>query len=390
MDPIRTSILTCRSSAPDDATFINDLNSIIEQHGFAACQTIFQVLTSLELPAEKAAEYWRSILKHREGMIAALRRNVDLVPALCDFLSTCPDHFEKPKIVDESYFARVIEGTTHDSLTTLFNRPYFNEILEQNLSLAKRYNTDLSILFLDVDDFKDINDTYGHGVGDTTLQTIASVIKQEKRDSDIAARYGGEEFVLLMPHTENIHAFVLAERIRNRIEQLEMTGNGQTYRVTISGGLASFPCNAHNSDELLHKADSALYLAKGAGKNTISFFKEEKRRYLRVKFNQPVKVKELGFNSSPAFDSTSKDICIGGILFENSALLPLGARIQVSVPTKGDEPLLLIGTVVRVETFNDHQYDIGMTISFKEMDKIANTEIANFLKDQQNEEQDGR
>jgi diguanylate cyclase (GGDEF)-like protein len=381
MDTIRTSILTCRSKAHDDDTFINDLNSIIEQHGLAACKTIFQVLTSLELPIEKAAEYWRKVIRHREEMMAALHRDVGLLTVLCDFLSSSPDHFLKPKIVEESDFARVIEGTTHDSLTALFNRPYFDQIFEQNLSLARRYSTDLSVLFLDVDDFKDVNDTHGHQVGDTTLQNIARIIQQEKRDSDVAARYGGEEFVLLMPHTENIHAFVLAERIRIRIEQLELNANGTPYRVTISGGLASFPSNARNAQELLKKADSALYLAKGAGKNIISFYREEKRRYLRVKFSQPIKIKDLGFSNSLSYDGTSKDICIGGILFENTDPLPIGARIQLSVPIKDDEPLLLIGTVVRVESFEEDHYDIGMTISFKEMDKIANNEIANFLKD---------
>ncbi len=386
MDPIRASILACRSVAADDDTFINDLNSIIEQYGKATCQTIFQILTSLELPIEKAAEYWRKVVKHRETMIASLNRNVDLVPALCDFLASSPDHFERPKIVEESDFAKVVEGTTHDSLTSLFNRPYFDAIFEQHISLARRYNTDISILFLDVDDFKDVNDTYGHHIGDTTLQKIAQVIKEEKRDSDIAARYGGEEFVLLMPHSESIHAFVLAERIRTRIEGMELDAGSEPYRITISGGLASFPSNAHDSGELLKKADSALYLAKGAGKNTISFYKEEKRRYLRVKFSQPVRIKELGFNDSLSYDGTSKDICIGGILFENKEPLPLGARIQVSVPIKDNEPLLLIGTVVRVESFKDKRFDIGMTISFKEMEKIANNEIANFLKETMDQE----
>jgi diguanylate cyclase (GGDEF)-like protein len=386
MDSLRASILACRSKAVDDNTFIDDLNHIIEQQGVAACQTIFQVLTSLELPIEKAAEYWRKVLKHRESMIIALNRNVDLIPALCDFLSTSPDNFERPKIVEESDFARVIEGTTHDGLTALFNRPYFDQIFDQHISLAKRYNTDLSILFLDVDDFKDINDTFGHHVGDETLQKIAQVIEQEKRDSDIASRYGGEEFVLLMPHSENIHAYVLAERIRKRIEQMEMDAGSETYKVTISGGLASFPANARDSDDLLRKADSALYLAKGAGKNTISFYKEEKRRYLRVKFKQPVKIKELGFNGSLSYHAQSKDICIGGVLFENKDPLPLGARIQVSVPIKDDEPLLLIGTVVRVECFQKNRYDIGMTISFKEMEKIASNEIANFLKEKTDQE----
>lgn len=386
MDPTRAAIQTYRSKASDDDTFINDLNALIDQRGPTVCQIIFQVLTSLELPVAKAFEYWHRVLEHRKSLIAALNRKVDLLPALCDFLALSPDKFTRPKIVEENDFARVIEGTTHDGLTSLYNRPYFDQVFEQHISLAKRYNTDLSVLFIDVDDFKEVNDTYGHRIGDATLQSIARVIKKQKRESDIAARYGGEEFVLLMPHSESMHAFILAERIRKQIEKMKLDAGSETYKITISGGLASFPSDADNSGDILKKADSALYLAKGAGKNTISFFKEEKRRYLRVKFSQPVKIKELGFNPSPSYDGKSKDICIGGILFENKAPLPLGARIQVSVPIKDDQPLLLIGTVVRVEVLKDRYFDIGMTISFKEMEKIANNEIANFLKEKLDQE----
>ncbi len=386
MDSTHAVIQACRSKAGDDDTFINDLNVLIDQRGPAVCQTIFQVLTSLELPADKASEYWHNVLKHRESLIAALNRKIDLLPALCDFLALSPDKFARPKIVEENDFTRVIKETTHDGLTSLYNRPYFDQVFEQHISLAKRYNTDLSLLFFDVDDFKEINDTYGHRIGDAALQSIARVIKKEKRESDIAARYGGEEFVVLMPHSESLHAFILAERIRMQVEKMELDADLKTYKITISGGVASFPSNADNSADLIKKADSALYIAKGAGKNTISFFKEEKRRYLRVKLSQPVKIKELGFNPSPSYDGKSKDIAIGGILFENRDPLPLGARIQVSVPIKDGQPLLLIGTVVRVETLHEQCFDIGMTISFKEMEKIANNEIANFLKEKLDQE----
>ena len=151
--------------------------------------------------------------------------------------------------------------------------------------------------------------------------------------------------------------------------------------MTISGGIASFPVNGQDPHELLQNADNALYQAKGAGKDNITQFKMDKRRYLRVKFCKQIKIKELGFNVSEQFSGMSKDICSGGILFENKNPLPMGMRIQVSVPVENvEQPLLLIGTVVRVEAFADNCYDIGMSISFKEMEKIANHEIAGFLK----------
>ena len=225
-----------------------------------------------------------------------------------------------------------------------------------------------------------MNDTYGHLAGDAALTEIAAVILKEKRDSDIAARFGGEEFVLLMTHTDNVSAFIFAERLRKQIELLAITYRDQVIKLTVSGGIASFPFNSEDPKQLLQMADSAVYLAKGAGKNTISLFKEEKRRYLRIKIHQPVLAKELDFNNSTTFTGISKDICIGGILFENNAPLPLGALIKVRVPVNGGAPVMLIGTVVRVEDFENGRYDIGMTTSFKEMDKIANNEIAGILR----------
>ncbi len=380
MGSVRRAVQDCRANATDSEELIANLSNLAEIHGSVAYQAIFQIFAGLEVSCEKAENYWQKLLFHRTAMVQKLGRNIDLLPSIYDFLATSDHPLNNPRMIEESSYAKVIKETTHDSLTSLYNRQYFDQVLEQSISSATRYNTDVSLLFLDIDNFKDINDTYGHGFGDLTLQRIAKVIESEKRDSDIAARYGGEEFVLLMPHTECINALILAERIRLKIKSLVFSTDQNDFSVTISGGLASFPQNAKNSIELLHRADSALYLAKGAGKNNISTFKEEKRRYLRVKYEEPVKVKMLGFDSTPIFSGTSKDICIGGILFENDQHIAIGSRIQVSMPIKKDSPILLIGTVVRVEAYGENQFDIGMTISFKEMEKIAQNEISNFLK----------
>jgi len=234
---------------------------------------------------------------------------------------------------------------------------------------------------IDIDHFKKYNDNYGHQAGDSCLCAVATALKkQARRSSDLVARYGGEEFVLLLTHTDNVSAFIFAERLRQQVEKLEIPYQNQILKLTVSGGIASYPFNSQDPGQLLHMADSAVYLAKGAGKNMICHFKEEKRRYLRVKIHQPVLAKELDFHNSTTFNGISKDICIGGILFENDNPLPLGALIKVKVPVADDVPVILIGTVVRVEAFANGRYDIGMTTSFKEMDKIANSEIASILR----------
>jgi diguanylate cyclase (GGDEF)-like protein len=379
MDSVRRDVLDCRSHALNDEELIENLNDLSLQHGPRVFQIIFQIFTGLELSLQSAETYWKEVLVHRRDMSYAMDRSIDLVPAIYDFLSLSEHPLDRPRLIEEKSYAKVIKETSHDSLTSLFNRHYFNEALDQAVSSARRYSNDLTLLFLDIDNFKEINDTFGHQYGDTILRQVAQVISSEKRDSDIAARYGGEEFVLLMPQTQSINAFILAERIRTSVTT-QVTGSQDKHiKITISGGLASFPQNCDTPEELVNRADSALYLAKGAGKNIISMYKEEKRRYLRVKYKEPVKIKELGFDSAPVFRGRSKDICIGGILFENHTPLPIGSRIQVSLPIRGDRPLLLIGTVVRIESFGENLYDIGMTISFKEMEKIASDEIANFL-----------
>ncbi|MFT5718946.1 MAG: diguanylate cyclase (GGDEF)-like protein, partial [Oleiphilaceae bacterium] len=237
----------------------------------------------------------------------------------------------------------------------------------------------LSILFIDVDDFKDVNDIYGHDAGDQALRQISKVISGAIRQSDVAARYGGEEFIVLLPFTNSIETLILAERIRVSVEACKLEVDGKALSITISGGIASYPVNAQSAEDLITLADSALYYAKGAGKNNISLFKEDNRRFVRIDLRKTVQVKELGFSQLDAFLGIGKDICVGGILFENTQPLAIGTKIQVSVPIGNEGPVLLIGTVVRIEMLASERYDIGVVIAFKEMEKIAKNEISRFL-----------
>lgn len=383
METIRAAVIDRRSCARDDAEFILHLNTLIRDHGDAVCPIIFSTLANIDLSEKVAKKYWLDVQNHRQQLIHQLGRNISLTTAVSDYLHTFTNFLPKPCLVDAVAFERVVSGTTHDNLTGLYNRPYFDETYEQQIALSRRYNTDLSILFLDIDNFKEINDNYGHITGDLALQDVAEVIRTTKRESDIAARYGGEEFVLLMPNTSCIDAVILAERIRERVEKMEISTRDGTFCLTISGGLASFPLNSTNPKDLLFMADSALYLAKGSGKNAIAQFREEQRRYLRVKIRREVLVKKLGFAGDQVYSGFSRDIGLGGIMLENESQLPLGSMQEMSISMNGQEHdrLLLIGKVVRLEKRGDSLYDIGLSFSFKEMAKEASEQIAAFLKD---------
>lgn len=377
--PLKKTLLSYMLETEGDDSFIRKVDALYSVQGSAVLQTVFKMLAGIDIPDERSEEHWKRALRHRQNLMHQLKRNVDITTALSDYLQTTTDFLQHPRLIEATQYENVVHETIHDKLTGMFNRPYFDEAYSQQVSLAKRYQHDLTIIFLDIDNFKDINDTFGHMAGDEALKKIAAVIEQEKRDSDIAARYGGEEFVLLLTYTNSVSAFIFAERLRKKIESIDFNCHDQIIRLTVSGGIASYPFHSQDPQKLLQMADNAVYLAKGAGKNRITHFKEEKRRYLRVKIHQPILAKELDFHNSQTFNGISKDICVGGILFENNDPLPLGALIKVKVPVTDGIPLILIGTVVRVEAFENGKYDIGMTTSFKEMDKIANAGIASIL-----------
>lgn len=156
-----------------------------------------------------------------------------------------------------------------DGLTGLLNRREFHRILTKEIDRASRQRSSVSVLMLDIDYFKRVNDSYGHQIGDEVLKTVATLLGQQIRTMDSVARYGGEEFVIITPET-GAGAEALAERIRQVISaQFIPDGSGGQLQVTISIGLANYPKHANDEHELVNKADQALYLAKEQGRNRV-------------------------------------------------------------------------------------------------------------------------
>jgi diguanylate cyclase (GGDEF)-like protein len=158
-----------------------------------------------------------------------------------------------------------------DGLTGLFNHRHFKDVLETELTRAERYGRPLCLLMLDVDRFKDYNDTHGHPAGDEVLKSLAGIIVARLRDVDSSARYGGEEFAILLPETDRESGKLVAEDIRAQMESHPFPGReSQPYgKLTVSIGVAEFPADSSNSSSLLKKADEALYRAKGEGRNRV-------------------------------------------------------------------------------------------------------------------------
>ncbi len=169
-------------------------------------------------------------------------------------------------------FAQMQQQALTDGLTGCYNRRSFELQLERDLHLATRMRQPLSLIMLDLDHFKQINDQAGHDAGDVALRMLADTLRAELRAVDTAARFGGDEFVLILPQANHEGAQLVAERLRQRIEETIVPGFG---RVTASFGVATFPAHASSRDTLVVAADRALYNSKNAGRNRISFPMEE-------------------------------------------------------------------------------------------------------------------
>ena len=165
-----------------------------------------------------------------------------------------------------------------DPLIGIYNRRYLNQRLSEEIPRARRYKFPLSILLLDIDHFKQVNDRFGHLTGDMVLVKIGEILKQNIRESDIAARYGGEELVLVLPNTSGENAHILAERIRITLEKVAYKGhqsNTPEFGCTVSIGLASLGDQNIDPDEILRQSDVALYKAKNAGRNRVVIYNPE-------------------------------------------------------------------------------------------------------------------
>jgi len=159
---------------------------------------------------------------------------------------------------------KIKKVATIEKTTGLYNQNYFYQRLEEEIARASRNRYSLSLIFMDMDKLKDINDNYGHLTGDKVLQLVAKSIKDSIRKMDIAFRYGGDEFAVILPETDSEEALYIAERIRQRIK-----GKTSFCPVSLSFGIASFPQDAKEPQELLDRADQAMYQAKWKGGDKI-------------------------------------------------------------------------------------------------------------------------
>jgi diguanylate cyclase (GGDEF)-like protein len=188
---------------------------------------------------------------------------VSLIAAVADQLAVAVSHAQ--------LFEQVKRQAITDGLTGLYNHIYFKNRLNEELNRAQRKGGACSLLMIDLDKLKQINDTYGHPIGDAAIRQVATVLKSLLRSGDTAARYGGEEFAVILPETPLSEAVLIADRLRKNINRNPVPGLGH---ISASIGAASFPTQAVTVEEIIDKADRALYVAKRGGRNRVCMWAE--------------------------------------------------------------------------------------------------------------------
>jgi diguanylate cyclase (GGDEF)-like protein len=215
---------------------------------------------------QNAFKLWNEIIEHKNYLSSVLNRNVEITVATLDYLSNIKKELSKPQLIGETFIGKIAELSSVDPLTKLFNRQHLKQVLDNEFIRYKRYKIAFSIVFIDIDRFKNVNDTLGHKAGDDILISVTNSITSDLRDLDICTRYGGDEFVLVLPHTNQSKAYEIAERIRKKVE----THSYKLSNITLSMGIACCPYHANTLETLMAEADKAVYMSKDKGKNQTS------------------------------------------------------------------------------------------------------------------------
>ena len=238
------------------------------------------------------------------GIFCVFSSREELTDTEADFLTTYAQQIEVA-ITIADLFETVKSQAVTDSLTGLYNRRYFEECLTREVTRAQRQNQPFSIIGLDLDFLKKINDVHGHAYGDLAIKTIAEILKKNARSIDIAARMGGEEFNLLLPGIDSKGAMIAAERIRKAIEVEEIETIGH---ITASVGVATYLEHSDNIDEVMELTDQAMYMSKRNGRNQVTLAKPiTETSWQEIAINTFIDI--LSKHNIPVEKNLTKELC---------------------------------------------------------------------------------
>jgi len=364
---------------PGVGELTGELELLENEYHDAVYSELVYLLSHLQFEPAEARKHWERVQAHQRTMGEALGQPVDLRVALVSYFVEVNHKLRNPKIIEMALFEQTQASAYRDEVTGLCNYRLFREHLGREVDRSQRNSSPMTLVMVDIDDFKEYNARNGPEAGNEALRTIAEVLVRALRKSDVAARYGGEEFAFILPSTTKAGARIVAERIRRDLEEQAFAHEaGQPGGVlTVSLGIATCPADATDGSGLIRCADSAMYVAKNRGKNLVHLYGEDRRSFRRVHAALDGTFCLLATECHPL---TTLNISAGGLLFIAKRELPLGTLVAVTIRMPGyDHEVNVSGRVVRVEEKSDGTFEAALRIL--DMPTTDQAALVNYLRD---------
>jgi diguanylate cyclase (GGDEF)-like protein len=358
------------TAIPGDNSWLEHARQERANSGISVFSELIRALTHVRLAEKESEELWPELLTHWREISAALGRDVGLPMALFDWFVNIDPKLKEPVLLERTQLEKTERSAMTDWLTGLYNRGAFRAAALRELRRAQRYRQQLSLILLDLDDFKKINDGFGHERGDQVLKEISRLLRRSIRDVDVPARHGGEEFAILLPETGRQGARAVAERVRTAFGRHGALQHeeGEPLAVTVSAGIAVYPEDGEELGELLRQADVALYRAKAAGKNrTISEWEERRLARRIVLGGARARVAFKRGDESLVLEGQARDLSATGVGVVLPQSCEVGQLLELSLEGAGlAERPVLYGRVVRFQEVRtgsvDPCFDVGVAL----------------------------
>jgi diguanylate cyclase (GGDEF)-like protein len=332
------------------------LADLAQSHGDTVYAELIFLLTRLRLEPAEAARHWPGILRRQALISTATGHATDIRVAVLSYNLDVDRQLTRPKVVEMTWAEWTASTALLDEVTGLPNQRFLRAQLTREVERALRGPMPLSLIVLDADDFKRVNDLLGHDTGTAALEGLGKRLREHARHTDLVVRYGGDEFVVLLPATPKDEARRVAERLRAAAEsyRIDPGGGVAPLMLTVSLGLATCPGDARDDTALFVAADQALYEAKRAGKNRVCLFAESMRSYARRRAVWPARIEPAG---APAFVVETSEVGEGGFSFRSAQDLATGLLIETALTPPEGAPLRMVGRVVwsRTDALAHHE-----------------------------------
>jgi diguanylate cyclase (GGDEF)-like protein len=355
---------------------INEILAFPTKKKFFA--NLLELFINLSFSEDEAKTHWENILDNIDFIKNQLNREVGLRVAIVDYFVNHTEMMKEPIIVELRVFKETEKLALVDSLTGLFNKRFYDIAIKKEYKKALRFNQIFSLVLLDLDDFKKINDTKGHLFGDEVLANFGKLLSLSSREEDIICRYGGEEFIAILPETTGDGALLYAERVRKILKEDDFF---KKHKITFSGGVSTFPYNGKDLEALFKAVDKSLYAAKYAGKDCTIKSTGDKRRFKRFDKSWKIRYQCLGdsFDKAHVEEVITQDISIGGLKFESKQDLKIDSPILMSLELPDNEELVISGKIVWVKRITPELLSYG--VKFNDVDAKDANKLKEILPD---------